>query len=136
MGLNLRAFKTRSFARFASRESIDDVDRCVAVRRMARGLVDADLGGGVIKQRIARKGQGMSGGYRGIVLLRRNDRSVFAYGFAKSVRHNLRRDELKAFRLLADELLALARIIHEGAASGWSRSATAVSDRFSARSKA
>ena len=73
----------------------------------ASGGADADLGGGVIKQRIARRGQGRSGGFRAIVLFRRGDRAFFVYGFAKNDRENLRRDELKAFRMLAGEMLGL-----------------------------
>jgi hypothetical protein len=60
----LRVFKTKEFARFARREDVDDERLCEAVDRAERGLVDADLGGGIIKQRIARKGQGRRGGYR------------------------------------------------------------------------
>jgi hypothetical protein len=70
-------------------------------------MVDADLGGGVIKQRIARRGQGKSGGFRSIVLFRAACRAFFVYGFAKSARSNIRNDELVAFRKLAHELLAL-----------------------------
>ena len=77
--------------------------------RARNGLVDADLGGGVIKQRIARKGGGRSGGFRTIVLFRRGERAFFVYGFAKSARENLRRDELETFRCLADEYPALDR---------------------------
>ncbi len=71
------------------------------------GLIDADLGGGVIKQRIARKGGGRSCGFRTIVLFRRGELAFFVYGFAKSDRENLRRNELETYRLLADEYLAL-----------------------------
>ena len=77
------------------------------MERAARGLVDADLGGGVIKQRIARRGQGRSGGFRTIVVFRRGERAVFVHGFAKSDRENLRRKELSGLRSLADEYLAL-----------------------------
>ncbi len=70
-------------------------------------MVDADLGGGVIKQRIARKGGGRSGGFRTVVLFRRGELAFFVYGFTKSDRENLRPDELAAFRLLADEYLEL-----------------------------
>ena len=105
----MRTFKTKPFARFASREGISDEALCDAVARAARGLVDADLGGGVIKQRIARRGQGRSRGFRTIVVFRRGNRAFFVYGFAKSARENLRRDELEAFRLLADTYLALDR---------------------------
>jgi len=61
----------------------------------------------VIKQRLAREGQGKSGGFRSIVLFRRGERAFFVYGFAKSDRDNIRRDELKAFRNLASEMLVL-----------------------------
>ena len=103
----LRTFKTKPFARFADREGLEDAALRDAVRRAGRGSIDADLGGGVIKQRIARGGQGRSGGFRAIVLFRRGARAFFVYGFAKSDRENLRRDELKAFRLLAGEMLEL-----------------------------
>ena len=63
----------------------------------------------MIKQRIARKGGGWSGGLRTIVLFRRGERTFLVNGFAKSGRENLRRDELEAFRGLADEYLALDR---------------------------
>ena len=103
----MRTFKTKPFARFAKRESIRDAALCDAVRRATQGLVDADLGGGIVKQRIARPGGGRSGGYRAIVVLRRDDRAVFVHGFAKSDRENLRPKELAALRRLADEMLRL-----------------------------
>lgn len=102
----MRIFKTKPFARFADHEVIADVELCDAIRRAEEGLIDADLGGGVIKLRLARKGQGKSGGFRSIVLFRRGERAFFVYGFAKSDRDNIRRDELKAFRKLAGEMLA------------------------------
>ena len=103
----MRTFKTKAFARFVDREGIADEALCDAVERAARGLVDADLGGGVIKQRIARRGQGRSGGFRVIVVFRRGARAFFVHGFAKSDRDNLRRLELGALRALADEMLGL-----------------------------
>ena len=106
-GFALRTFKTKPFARSANREGIADAALCDAIQRAGRGQVDPDLGGGVIKQRIARKGQGRSGGFRAIVLIRRGERCFFVYGFAKSDRENLRRDELKALRGLTNEIFAL-----------------------------
>ena len=103
----MRTFKTKPFARFASREGIADEALCDAVRRAGRGAVDANLGGGVIKQRLARRGQGRSGGFRVILVFRRGERAVFVHGFAKSDRDNLRRNELGALRSLADEMLGL-----------------------------
>ena len=102
---------------FANRERLGDDTLREAVRRAERGLVDADLGGGVIKQRVPRQGGGRSGGYRTIVLFRRGERSVFVYGFAKSDRENLRPDELAAFRLLADVYLGLDQASLEAAQS-------------------
>ena len=103
----MQTFKTKAFTRFADREGLEDVALCEAVRRACNGLIDADLGGGVIKQRIARRGGGRSGGFRAIVLFRRGELAFFVYGFAKSSRDNLRRNELEAFRMLANEMLGL-----------------------------
>lgn len=103
----MRTFKTTPFARFVRREGIGDGALCDAVERIVSGLVDADLGGGVIKQRIARPGQGRSGGVRALLVLQRGEGAFFVHGFAKSDRENLRRKELAAVRSLADEMLGL-----------------------------
>lgn len=103
----MRVFKTKPFSRFANREGIAEEELCRAIRQAEKGLVDADLGGGVIKQRLAREGQGKSGGYRSIVLFRRAERAFSVYGFAKSDQDNIRQNELQAFRKLANEMLAL-----------------------------
>lgn len=103
----MRIFKTKPFSRFANREGITEEELCRAIRQAEKGLVNADLGGGVIKQRLARKGQGKSGGYRSIVLFRRAERAFFVYGFAKSDQDNISQNELQAFRELASEMLAL-----------------------------
>ena len=105
--LGLRTFKTKPFARFARREDIGDKALCEAVERAARGLIDVDLGSGVIKQRIARPGQGRSGGFRVMVVFRCGDRAFFVHGFAKNERDSLRPKELRAVRVLADEMLRL-----------------------------
>lgn len=103
----MKTFKTKAFARFADRVGLVDGALLEAVQRANDGLVDADLGGGVLKQRIARTGGGRSSGFRTIVLFRRDELAFFVYGFAKSDRENLRSDELAAFRVLADEYLGL-----------------------------
>jgi hypothetical protein len=97
----LRVWKTRWFGRFARKEGITDAMLCDAVARAERGLIDADLGGGVIKQRVARPGQGRSGGFRTIVLYRKANRSVFVYGFAKNRKANLDNNELAQYQRLA-----------------------------------
>ena len=110
---------TKSFARFARSERISDASLCEAVRRAERGLVDADLGGGVIKQRVARPGQGRSGGYRVLIAYRAKARSVFLFGFAKSAQANVEDDELATLRDIAAgwfkaDDTALARALQQG----------------------
>lgn len=91
----MRVFKIRWFARFARGERIDDKSLSQAVARAARGLIDADLGGGLIKQRVARRGRGRSAGYRMIVAYRIGQRAIFLYGFAKRERDNIEPHELR-----------------------------------------
>ncbi|MFZ5745988.1 MAG: type II toxin-antitoxin system RelE/ParE family toxin [Pseudomonadota bacterium] len=79
-----RIYKNRWFAKFASREGIGDSTLVAAVEQANRGLIDADLGGGLIKQRVAREGGGKSGGYRTLVFFRHEERAIFAFCFAKS----------------------------------------------------
>lgn len=77
---------------------ITDEDLIETVKRAEQGLIDADLGGGLIKQRIARAGRERSGGYRMLLAYRKRFRAVFLYGFAKSERGNVERDELLSLR--------------------------------------
>jgi len=80
---------TKAFRRFQRKEFIEDDTLCEAIARAERGLIDADLGSGLIKQRVARAGQGRSGGYRTIIAYRTAARSVFIYGFPKSAQANI-----------------------------------------------
>jgi len=101
----MQVFKTRWFARFARHERIADVSLREAIARAERGLIDADLGGGLIKQRVARQGRGRSGGYRVMVAYRAKGRAVFLFGFAKNERENIGPDELVFLRELAGNWL-------------------------------
>ena len=103
----MRIFKSRWFQRFARREEIADAALQEAANRADKGQIDADLGGEVIKQRIARRGQGRSSGYRTIILFRRGTKAFFVYGFLKSQRANIDADELKQFKEAAKHVLAL-----------------------------
>ena len=78
-----RFSESKPFTRFAKKARIADADLWWAAQRVNDGLADADLGGGVIKQRIARAGEGKSGGSRSIILFRKNDRAVYVFGFEK-----------------------------------------------------
>ncbi len=97
----MRSFKTKAFARRARQEGISDKQLHEAVERAARGLIDAELGGGLIKQRVARPGQGRSGGFRTIIAWPAKDRSIFVYAFAKNMRDNISDTELADLKDLA-----------------------------------
>jgi hypothetical protein len=119
LGILVRVFKTRWFARFARSEGIADRSLREAIERAERGLIDADLGGGLIKQRVARRGQGRSGGYRIVIAYRIRNRAVFLYGFAKNERENIDSDELISWRRVADYWnSANAEMISEGLGDG------------------
>ncbi|NTA40595.1 type II toxin-antitoxin system RelE/ParE family toxin [Agrobacterium salinitolerans] len=85
----MRVFKNGWFQKFARKEKISDAMLCEAIARAERGQIDADLGSGLIKQRLARPGAGKSGGFRTLVFFRTQQRAVFAFGFAKSDMANL-----------------------------------------------
>ena len=97
----MRVFVTKVFARFARKQRLDDERLCRAIERAEAGSVDAQLGGGLIKQRVARPGGGRSGGYRTVIAYRTSSRSVFLYGFAKSERENIDSRELDDLKKLA-----------------------------------
>ena len=104
----MRIFMNAWFERFARKQRITDAALIDAVRRAERGQIDADLGGSVIKQRVARAGQGKSGGYRTIILYRQEQRAFFVFGFAKSEQANIDDDEEAQFKKMAKELLSLS----------------------------
>ena len=104
-----RIYKNRWFAKFASREGIGDAALVAAVEQANSGLVGADLGGGLIKQRVARAGGGKSGGYRTLVFFRHEERAIFAFGFAKSDKANLNAVELRTYKQASKIVLALTQ---------------------------
>ena len=104
----IRIYANRWFAKFAAKEKISDATLADAVHRAESGLVDADLGSGLIKQRIARQGGGKSGGYRSILIFRSGVRAIFVFAFAKSDTANLSAVELKIYRRAASIMLELS----------------------------
>ena len=97
----MQIFKTKIFSKFAKKEKISDVALLESVLRAEKGLIDADLGGYVIKQRVKREGQGRSGGYRVLIAVRLKKRYVFLTGFAKNERDNLSDEELETAKDIA-----------------------------------
>jgi hypothetical protein len=115
----VRIFRNKSFTRFAKKVDLDDAALRKAVDDAERGLIDAKLGGGVIKQRVARPGKGKSGGFRTVILYKTHSMAFFVHGFAKKDRDNIEDDELAALKLLASELLcyddqAIAKAVASG----------------------
>jgi hypothetical protein len=112
-------FKTKTLARFTKCERITDASLGEAIKRAERGLVDADLGGGLIKQRVARAGQGKRSGYRMLIGFRSKLRAVFLFGFAKNDLDNIDGDQLATLRETAALWLAadpqkIERAIRDG----------------------
>jgi hypothetical protein len=103
-----RVFKTRHFAKWMRKTALTDPALCSAVWEMAAGLVDADLGGSVVKKRIRLPGRGKRGSVRTIVATRKAGLWFFVHGFTKSERENITSDELAGLRGLADHLLGLS----------------------------
>jgi hypothetical protein len=103
----MRTFKNKWFTRFADKEGVSDTDLKNVIRELEAGQIDADLGSGVFKQRVARQGAGKRGGYRVIVFFKKGERGFFFHGFAKSRLANISDAELSIYKLMAKHLLAL-----------------------------
>ena len=101
----MQILKTKWFQRWAVRETLTDNILLAAVEEIGQGLIDADLGGHVIKKRIGIRGRGKSGSVRTLLAFQLDDKAFFIYGFSKNERANVSQKELKALKLLATELL-------------------------------
>jgi len=99
---------TRHFSRWMRNTGLTEAALCKAVVEMEQGLIDAILGGGVVKKRVALPGRGKSGGARTLVATNRGDRWFFVFGFGKNERDNISVRELQALQAIAADLLKLA----------------------------
>jgi len=97
----VKVYKTRLFAKWAAKEDLSDPKLMDAVDQMEKGILDAKLGAGLCKKRVALDGSGKSGGVRTLIAFRKGDVAFFLYGFAKSARANVNEKEEKALKLLA-----------------------------------
>ncbi len=102
-----RVFKTRYFARWMRKTDLSDTALCWAVQEMAAGLIDADLGGHVLKKRVGLPHRGKRGALRTLVASRREGRWFFLYGFEKQEQANISHRELDALQAIAHDLLGL-----------------------------
>lgn len=103
--MTLRVFKTRTFARWTKRIALTDAMLLTSVDDMRRGLLDADLGGHVVKKRIALPGLGKRGGARALVATKLAERWFFLYGFSKNEQGDIDGRALRGLQELAKELL-------------------------------
>jgi len=103
-----RVFKTRHFSRWMRKTTLTDAALCEAVSEMENGLVDADLGGGVVKKRVPLPGRGKSGSARTLVATNKANRWFFVFGFEKNDRANVSAKELEALQTIAADLLKLS----------------------------
>lgn len=104
----MSVYQTKEFARFARKAKLTSRAMMDAAADVADGRYDADLGGGVFKQRIAREGSGKSGGFRTLLLYRKEQHTFFVHGFAKNQQANISVKELKALKRLAAEMLSFS----------------------------
>lgn len=104
----LRAFKNREFQKFVKTEGLTDADLWAAIDEVEAGLVDARLGGFLIKKRVPRPGAGKRGGYRTIMAHRQESRLFLLYGFAKNDRDSISEQERRALRALGELYMGLA----------------------------
>jgi hypothetical protein len=114
----MRVFKSKEFARFAQKAQLGDSALCLAIAEIQAGTVDANLGGGVYKQRVRRAGSGKSGSFRTILLLRWEQLAIFVDGFRKSDQSNISPEELRVFRLIAKDLLFHPEAVSEALRTG------------------
>ena len=115
----MSVYKTKEFSRFARKAELGNAEMIEAAKAVASGQWDADLGGGVFKQRIAREGGGKSGGFRTIILFKVGGHSFFVHGFAKNEKANITPKELKALKKLAATFLGLgAEALAKSSAAG------------------
>ena len=103
----MRVFKTKSFCRWADRAGVADIDLLGCVTEMESGLIHADLGGHLFKQRVALPGSGKRGGARTVLATRFVGVCFFLFGFEKNDRDNATPRELALYRQLGAELLEM-----------------------------
>ncbi len=112
-------FKTKPFDRWFKKEGISDQELCLAISEIEKGIVDADLGSYLFKKRIARLGQGKSGGFRTLIAFRKEDKAFFLSGFSKNEKSNITQKEKEVLKRLSQELIqydekALKKAVKQG----------------------
>lgn len=105
--MGIRIFVSSQFLQFMHKEQISHRRLIEAINKINTGLIDVNYGGNVIKQRIPRTGEGVSSGYRSIIIYRKNDKAFFVYGFRKNSQDNISLAEKSDFKKLAKIMLTM-----------------------------
>lgn len=105
----MKIFKYRLFEKWARKQNISDDDLKKAISEIENGLCDANLGGNVYKKRISREGEGKRSAYRTLLLMKQNDKVIFAHGFSKGEKDNITKTELEGFKVMAQVFLNLSQ---------------------------
>jgi hypothetical protein len=103
----MRIFKHKTFHQWAKKEKLADSMLIQAIEEISQGLVDASLGSGLYKKRIAMPGQGKRGSYRTLLAFKTHDKAFFLYGFCKNQKDNIDENEKKIYKKLAIDLLTI-----------------------------
>jgi hypothetical protein len=103
----VNVYLSKAFTRMARREGLTDVHICQAMAEMNTGLIDANLGAGLFKKRIAMPGQGKRGSWRALLGFQAGKKAFFLYLFPKNSLGNIEDDEMKALKRLAKYYLTL-----------------------------
>lgn len=103
----MRIFKSKWFNDWSNSESLDDSVLKVAIEEIIAGLIDAELGGNVVKKRVRIAGFGKRSGFRTLIAFKSGDKAFYIFGFAKNARDNVTAKELKAIKALAKKLLTM-----------------------------
>ena len=104
----MKIFKTRYFSAWQKKNELLDEQLLDAAKEIEQGLMDANLGSGLFKKRVGRKGEGKRGGYRTILAGKKNGIWFFVYGFAKNEKDNIDKKELAALKALASEFFRMS----------------------------
>jgi len=103
----MRIFKYKTFEKWAKKQGMSNADLKKTITEIQKGLIDANLGGDVYKKRIGLHGKGKRSSHRTIILMKIQDKAIFAHGFAKGEKGNITKNELEGFKVMANAFLSL-----------------------------
>ena len=104
----MKKLKTKWFNKWAKKQKLSNERLLLAIDDMQNNLSSVNLGGGLYKIRVSLEHSGKSSAFRTIIVYKENDRAVMVYGFMKKEQENLSASELKSFKTLSKDILALS----------------------------